>query len=284
MIRTLGPTTLLVAGCGAGVPLLHGAHPLDPGEVSLGAGISGQMVKGPAATSLRANAHDDDATEPDDAALGAALGSTEAPRLAPWVGSRMGIGQRSDAGLTYTGREVRLDARRAWTHQAWAVSAGAGLGAVFSRQSHTGEDSEAVRSIPTHTQTGFGFDIPVLVGWQSSPDVVQLWTGVRFGYERLHGTLGHAPDDRDSASASLDVTVGRWYVGPLVGLAVGVEPVWVAFELAAAYHSIRGHLRQSTSPASARDETRRPLSQSGRRGFTSTAYTLVPSAAFVGRF
>jgi hypothetical protein len=285
MIRTLGPTTLLVAGCGAGVPLLHGAHPLAPGEVSLGAGISGQMVRGPVATRLRAPERDDAAAEPGDAALDAVLRSTEAPSLAPWVAARLGIGYQGDAGLTYSGREIRLDARRAWTHRAWALSAGAGLGALFSRQGRTGEDSSAAQSIRANTQTGFGFDIPVLVGWQSSPDVVQAWAGMRCGYEKLRGSLDYSPDDRELASSSVDVTVGRWYVGPLVGLAVGVEPVWVAFELAAAYQSIRGDLRQNSfAPADDRDDIERPLFHSDRLGFKSTAYALVPSAAFVGRF
>jgi hypothetical protein len=286
MIRTLGPATLLVAGCGAGVPLLHGAHPLDPGEVSVGAGISGQRVRGPVATRIRAGQDDDGEPETADATVGAVLLSTQAPSLAPWVSSRMGIGQRSDAGLTFTGREVRLDARRAWPLGAWAVSAGAGLGAVLSRQSHVAEDSEADRRVRANTQVGFGLDVPVLVGWQSSPDVVQAWTGVRGGYERLSGNLVYAPDDRGSASSSIDATARRWYVGPVLGLAVGVEPVWVAFELAAAYQSIRGDLRESPSgSANSPDQTPSPAASGSRRlGFTSTGYALVPSAAFVGRF
>lgn len=281
----LGPAVLLAAGCGAGVPLLHGVHPLDPGEVSVGAGISGHMVRGPLATSMRAEDKDDGEAAPAHAAVAAVLCAAQEPTLAPWVGSRIGIGSSSDAGLTYTGREVRLDARRAWTFGAWAVSAGAGLGAVLWRQRQAGDDGEAARSIHTSTQTGFGLDIPVLVGWRSSPDVVQAWTGLRGGHERLGEDLHYSPDGRDSASSSLDATARRWYIGPVVGLAVGVEPVWIAFELAAAYQSIRGDLRQ-TRPAPTDDSsgTPSPLLDSNRLRFASTGCALVPSAAFVGRF
>jgi hypothetical protein len=243
------------------------------------------MVRGPTATRLRAEGRADAETVSADTAVQAVLQASEAPGLAPWIGSRVGVGYGSDAGLSYTGRAVRLDARKAWIYGAWALSVGAGLGAVLSRQTHADLGGETAGNIRTHAYTGFGWDVPVLVGWRSSPDVVQAWLGLRGGHERLGGALDYAPDDRDATAWSLDATARRWYVGPLVGISAGVEPVWVAFELAAAYEAVSGDLREATS-AQATELTRTPspLPRSGHLEFRSAGYALTPSAAFTARF
>jgi hypothetical protein len=285
MIRRLGPAALLVTGCGAGVPLLHAPHPLDPGELSLGAGFSGQMVRGPMETRLSIQEQDESSVESTDRALGAVLRATQAASLAPWMGARVGIGNQSDVGLTYTGREVRTDAQYAWTFGAWAVSAGAGFGVIFSRQPRVDEEGAADGRARADTQTGFGLDVPLLVGWRSTPDVVQAWTGLRGGYERLGGNLHLESEASESTSSSLDATVRRWYIGPVLGASVGVEPVWVTFELAAAYQLLRGDLREIGSAASP-DSSQTPsqLPDPGRIGFAGTGYALVPSAALLARF
>lgn len=213
----LAAATLFVAACGGGSPLFHGAHVLNPGATAEGAGFSGTFTTGDAKAAARS---------PRAAERSAALDAL-APRVAPWVNARVGIGAESEAGLTYSGRAVRLDARRAFEDGAVALSVGAGASAVLR-----GGDSqrETTGTSSTWGPWGYGFDVPVVVGWKSSAGVVSLWGGVRGGFEKLTA-------DRSSA---IELDLNRWYGGGLVGLGLGFRHVQAALELDAYYQGVSG--------------------------------------------
>lgn len=258
---------LFTTSCGGGAPLLHPAHVLPSGHVSAGAGVSGQFAfHGP--TSGPPEQHTF-----EDAIARAAL----SPGIAPWASARAGLGGQFEAGLAYTGRSVRADARRAFAGDSTALSVGAAASAVFSDPRDLA-DAPSVTSgrIPPNGgdlhATGYGFDVPILFGWRSTASVVQAWAGARGGVERLDGDLPLAPaHDAPSPSAAFSTT--RWYGGGLVGAAVGLSPVVVAVELDVAYQSVSG---RASFPAELGDPARRDGSVHG--------LTLSPAGAIIGKF
>jgi hypothetical protein len=247
----------LVCGCGGGQPLLHAAHPLPPGLVTVGAGVSGQFVTGPAADAIsdaRAAAQNPGGNQlaaqrsiQDGALAHAAL----APGVAPWVSVRTGIGFDSDAGVTYSGRSVRGDARHGFVFGEYALSAGAGASAVLLRPGSDApsddmsgtavtESSGGIRGVDTGDMTGWGLDLPILFGWRSDADLVRLWVGARAGYERVFGEVLIGASVSGMTDQTGSATASRWYAGGLVGLAVGIGPIWAAAELDAAYQRMEG--------------------------------------------
>jgi hypothetical protein len=208
---------LFVAACGGGSPLFHGAHVLGRGATAQGAGFSGTFATGDA----RAAAHSSRAAE-RSAALDAL-----APRVAPWVNARVGFGGQSEAGLTYSGRAVRLDARRAFEDGAVALSVGAGASAVLRG---TDGQRETTGTSSTWGPWGYGFDLPVVAGWRSAAGVVSVWGGVRGGFEKLTA---------DNSSA-IELDLRRWYGGAIAGFGLGFRHVQAALELDAYYQGVSG--------------------------------------------
>jgi hypothetical protein len=150
-----------------------------------------------------------------------------APQVAPWVSARVGVGFDSEAGITYTGRAVRLDARRAFDlEDSTAVSIGIGGSAVLRGEERPGPDGVVV------APAGFGFDVPILFGWRSTAGVVSLWVGGRGGFEKIGA---------DSTPAS-SIDLRRWYGGGVVGLGLGFRHLHGAVELDAYYQSVSGSM------------------------------------------
>jgi len=265
---------------------MHPAHALPAGRVTMGAGVSNNFVLGDADRSIEeARA----ATQPLGAisepsaqqtyAAGAIAHTLGAPGLAPWVGARAGIGYTSDAGLTYTGRTVRADARHAFQNEKLALSAGGGLSGVLARP---GEDtpgssggrqlgaapgSSAIPGLDARGVTGWGADVPVIVGYRSDAELVQVYGGARGGYERLTGEIRLNVDPNAQTIQTAQLSASRWYVGGLLGVAVGVRPIWAVVELAANYMRFEGELDwQDTGPVKL------------------DGVTLQPSGAVVGKF
>ena len=241
------------AGCGGGQALLHPAHTLPPGAVSAGAGVSGHFVLGSADAAIesaRSDATSVTAEQSEALTRGSLAVVALAPGVSPWRGARVGVGWEADAGLTYTGRAARADARRAWELGPYALSAGVGATGIFVRpgsdtpeQRAVTESTGGIRGLDAGSVGGFGFDVPLLFGWRSDVDLVRLWVGIRGGYERLSGEFELDP----ALSATPEpvrepVTVRRWYGGALVGIDVGVGPIRVAAELDGAYHRLSGSL------------------------------------------
>lgn len=267
---------ILTVACGGGSALLHPAHVLPEGRVSGGAGVTGQFAFGAAERAMSTSGGGDEEQRfLENAVAKAAL----APGISPWVGARVGLGAGSEAGLTYTGRSARIDARHAFGDERVAFSIGAGATAVLARpESHapTGVVPDATAGRLTGapddvSARGWGFDVPAIIGWRSDASVVDLWTGVRAGVERVGaavplGGTGAQLDDRATLSGL------RWYGGGLVGAAVGIRPVWIALELDAAYHSLSvgADFSGSGSPT--------------HRDATLSGFTLSPAGAIIGKF
>jgi hypothetical protein len=152
--------------------------------------------------------------------------------MAPYVAGRVGIGDRFEGGLTYTGRAGHLDVRRSFDSDDVSVSVGLGLEVPIYGDSYTSTvsvfDLAAVR--------GYGGDIPVLVGWQSAARAYMVWAGVRAGWDHTSIDGGGGV----SGPADISLSANRFYGGGVVGLAAGFRHVHVALELDCAYQTVSG--------------------------------------------
>lgn len=253
----------------------------------MGAGASGQFVFGngpnadtarnPAATNGANPASDPERTYLEGAVSQAAL----APGVAPWAGARAGLGGSNEGGLTYTGRAARIDARHAFGDDTVAVSLGLGATAVLM---HPGSNSDLPppgTAVPAGrfsgrsnnlAATGWGLDIPIIVGWRSSASVVEAWTGVRAGVERIAGDL--ETETSVGAEGRAAVTAFRKYGGGLVGTAIGLKPFSVALELDVSYQTASGTATFPATPGAAQTHVDGALS----------GVTVAPSGAIIGKF
>jgi len=195
------------------------------------------------------------ADAPSSPYRGALALATLSPGIAPWIGARVGLGSQNEAGLIYSGRSLRIDARHAFVDGAWALSFGLGGTAVLAQPRASDNDLPAVRIQGT---SGWGFDVPVLVGWQSPAGLVRWWTGPRGGYEHLGGRVGLQDVESIAWSGS-----HRW-AGAQAGLAMGLRHVFLALELDAFYHWV--HVSISD------------------QNFTIHGFTLAPGSALVAKF
>lgn len=261
-----------LAGCGGGAALLHGAHVLAEGKTTVGAGVSGTFLSGEAARDLadaRAvplAAGDGSALPPPEAsadsyARGAATVAALGPGVAPWISARVGLPYDTEAGLTYTGRAVRLDARHAFQSERLALSVGAGVSAPVMSQAASGSQLSGLSFAHTPGTSSFGVDAPVLVGWKSQSGLVSFWTGPRFGYERLRAEASFATQSPLQVGA---LSLERVYYGGVFGMALGFRHLYAAIELDASRQSFSGEILGSE--------------------LSSTAFTLAPAAALVAKF
>jgi hypothetical protein len=214
-------------GCGAGAPLLHSAHVLHAGDVTAGAGLSGEL----ALTRLSPGAGS------DPRAAGRLAQLAAAPGIAPWVGGRFGFTGSNEAGLTYTGRDLRLDVRHAFALGTAALSIGVG-GTVIAAE-RQGQD------VAGSSVFGGGVDVPILFGVHSKSDLYAFWIGPRGGFEALNGHVaaGQSPD----ALSLTDVSARHFFGGFVVGVRGGFRHVHVAIELDGAYHRADGSILGSNA-------------------------------------
>jgi hypothetical protein len=215
----IAATAVAAGGCGGGVPLLHGAHVLRPGDTTFGAGATARIAtidppedSQPAARVL------------EDLGFGAGV--------APVVTGRVGIEGQNEAGLTYAGRTIRLDGRHAFDlGNDWAMSLGVGGSALLPRRDARGRDDAA-------SAYGPGVDVPLLFGTHAGGGIYTVWAGPRLGFEHLRGTIdAELVDDPDAGGReSLDLEGNHVWAGGLVGVRVGFRHVHVAIEVDAAWH------------------------------------------------
>jgi hypothetical protein len=233
-----GFLALSLAQCGGGLPLLHPAQTLGPGEVRATTGLSASIATGDISSAIRTASDTRTAgpATPDEAyARGALAAASIAPGLAPVVGARVGLGHEMEGGLVYTSRAVRVDARRSFPlSHSWAMSLGAGGTAVIGGN----EVGEPVRGLDLGTLHGWGADLPVLVGYASDADLYRLWVGVRAGWEQADLSVQGAPAV-GASTAALSAT--RLWGGALLGLAVGFRHVHVAMEVDVCYGAVEGN-------------------------------------------
>ncbi len=282
--RLLLPIVALgvAGGCGGAAPLLHPAQPLPPHTVSFGAGVSGQFASAGAQETIdRGRAA---ATGPfTDPAVASAYAEgvlTEAllgPGISPWVAARVGLPHSLEAGLTYTGRSVRLDGRHVieWD-DGWALSIGLGVSAILLDPDSSGlddpSDTEASASEAEFEldASGWSGDIPVLIGYDFG-GFAECWFGLRTGFEHISGNL--LSRSAEPSSPRYDATGNRLWLGTLAGFSLGIPPVWFRFELAGTFHHLTGSV---TSPGA-----EPPLPFGDVEG---SAWSLAPSGAIVGKF
>jgi hypothetical protein len=259
----------------------------------MGAGVSGQFVLGDPETHIQSarTAMTDNAvtTDEEQAYVNGAIAQVSlAPGLAPWVGARAGLGYTSDAGLTYTGRAVRIDGRHAFEAKDVALSIGLGVQGLLLRPGHdapndtTGGNDETIPGLDVGGVKGVGGDIPVIVGWRSTADLVQIWGGVRGGYERLWGTAVLRIDPAASEVEDRDKLNGdRAFILGVLGAALSISPVAVAIELDAGYQHAGGSIRRviDTPIVGGGTSTEVRTINAKMDGFTVT-----PTAAVIGKF
>jgi hypothetical protein len=290
------PLALLTGsvGCGGGAAMLHPAHTLPESRVSFGAGVSGHFALGDADSAIErgraVSATNTSAGSSSEQQFveGAIANALLSPGVSPWVGARVGLGGDYEAGLTYLGRTVRADARHSWEKQHIALSAGGGVSAVLLRPGSSGtlsSDSGATAGtgrfeggVDDVTATGWGIDIPVLVGYRSGGDVLQAWAGARGGFEMIRANLPIRPDTTvplgdPGSETSAPADARRFWVGGLVGLSVGLSPVWVSIELQAAYQALSGRVEL---PEGSAEPTELSMSAGG--------LTLTPAGAVSAHF
>ena len=89
--------------------------------------------------------------------------------------------------------------------------------------------------------TGWGVDIPILFGWQSSADIVWWWIGARGGFETLRGQVAlNRPEPSPPLDGDIDAR--RYYALGLTGLAVGFRHLRAAIEVQGGYQRAEGAL------------------------------------------
>lgn len=234
-----------LVACGGGAPLLHPARTLPQGDVRLVTGVAANVATGGLDADLRRareiatqdpNAPGPPGSNPDYA-KGALVAASVAPGLSPVVAARVGVGARFEGGLAYTGRAVRLDARRSFDDGPWSLSAGLGLStALYGRQQGT-----TLANVDLGSLRGFGADVPLLAGWESAGGIYKVWAGPRAGYEHATvETLTSEPRDVVLGGSPIRLEVDRFHAGGVVGFATGFRHVHVALEIGAAYQVASG--------------------------------------------
>jgi hypothetical protein len=276
---------LLASGCGGATPLLHPAHTLAPGQVSFGVGASGTFLAGEANGSLdeaRAVTTSGDATtaaERESVTEGTITSVLAAPGVAPWIGGRVGVAERTEVGAAYTGRWARIDARHAFENRKYALSIGASALALLAHPSsdpaEPGGATGEVAGVDTSGAYGFGFQVPVLVGYRSDAEVVQAWGGLVGTFERAFGPVVLSdpspavdPIEPDEKVNEVRLEAQRFSGAVVVGLAVGIQPIWVALELTGRYFTLDGRLSDDGV-----------ISKGSLNGLS-----LEPAGALIGRF
>jgi len=207
--------------------------------MSMGAGLSGEV-----ALASRGQADPGTGAGAGQAGAGATAGAgaqaqmedlSVAPGVAPWLGGRIGIAGDNEAGVTYTGRALRVDGRHAFSLGAPTLSVGLGASAILARRPGSGTDGSSVY--------GGGLDVPVLLGFQTRADLYALWFGPRIGYELLRGRLQTEGATEPGATPSFaDVSAGHLRLGFVLGARAGFRHLHVGVEVGAAYHRAEGTL------------------------------------------
>jgi hypothetical protein len=241
---------LLLAGCGGGAPLLHPARTLAAGDIRAASGVSANVAAGSLGDDLRVakDAATRDPSVPGAPgsnaayAKGALVAAALAPGLAPFVGARVGVGNQYEGGIAHTGRAVRADMRRSFDDGKVSFSAGLGLSAaLYGRQQ--GSDLPNVDLAALH---GYGFDIPLLIGWESNGGIYKVWGGGRGGFERdVVESLRSEPKPVSLGPVPIHLDANRYWGGAVVGLATGFNHVHVAIELSAAYQVVTGNYNEN---------------------------------------
>jgi hypothetical protein len=263
---------------------LHPAHVLPVNTVSFGAGLSGQFASDGITNAISRGrsaageplSNGSSARSYADGVLTQAL---VAPGVGPYVAARVGLPEETEAGLTYTGRGIRLDGRYAHAlGESLALSLGLGATALLLSpdSSAPGPAAEAGSGAAPDAEfdlnaKGWGLDVPVLLGYEGMGGLFDLWAGARVGLEQIDGEL--RSNASDAGAPRIDAAGRRWWAGAVTGFSVGVPPLWLRFEVATTFHKLSGEL------SGGEGDTPLAFGQ-----LDATGWTLSPSGAIVGKF
>ena len=232
-LLALSVTLCLSTGCGGGLPLLHPVQTLPAGKTAFAAGVSDRFALGDERAALDSAQQRMPNAPPGDRRFtqGVLVALAEGPALAPFVSGRVGIPGSNEAGLSYTGQALRADARHAFEWDKQALSVGLGLtGRGFGQSALELPGSDLSRA------NGFGVDLPLLYGYRTDADLISIWAGLRGSFDRWSGTVLLDQAEPFKLGAT------RIAAGPVLGLALGLPPLWVAMELEVDYAHVTGSL------------------------------------------
>lgn len=268
--------------CAGGTPLLHPAHPLPRGAVTVGAGTSQRFALGEADAAMDAavDAAREDVTAEEIPVVvrGAVAELTAAPGLAPWVGVRAGMGRGLELGFVSSGRTLRLDGRRAFAGDSTALSVGLGVSSQLGAPADAFEIHGVIGGVRDRGLASVALELPILVGYRSSASVVSLWVGIRPGVEAMRAEL--LLDSGEASVLETTVRARRLWVDGVLGAMVGVRPLWVALELDVG-HAWGSGRWDAPVPA---DRGAATADLAGAESDPIGAFTLTPAAVLVGRF
>jgi hypothetical protein len=228
----------LLSSCGGGIPLLHPASALAPGRTAFSAGVSDHFVLGDEQRALNDARNRVPEGAPGDPPFdqGVLVAVAEGPALSPFVSARAGIPGSNEAGLSYTGRALRGEARHAFEWDQSALSLGLGLTARAF-----GQSTLEVPGTDLRRASGWGVDLPILYGYRTDPELISIWGGLRGSFDHWAGSLALDAGERFKLGAS------RLALGPVLGLAVGVPPFAVAVELEVDCARVAGSLDRAAT-------------------------------------
>lgn len=162
---------------------------------------------------------------PGQTAAAEAMQELSAPRgVSPFAALQIGLGDGFEADTGYNGRSLHLGGRHGWTKRSWAVSVGGSASTLVTPRSRTGPSLASAH--------GYGFEVPVVAGWQSEGGLYAAWLGARGGFDRasVDGVL----DPISLAPRALGVS--RFSTGGVFGLMAGAPPFNVGLEIAVTHH------------------------------------------------
>ena len=229
-------------------------------RVTFGAGASGTFLAGDAkgslaeASAVTASGGPTTDGERTELVEGTMTSVLAAPGVAPWLGGRVGVAERTEAGIAYTGRWARADVRHALEDRKLALSFGVAALALLSHPSadpaEPGGASGDVAGVDASGAYGFGFQIPVLFGYRSDAELVQAWAGVVGSFEQALGPVvlkstpaSPDPSEPNDGAREAKLDAHRFSGAAVVGLAVGLQPIWIAVEVTGRYFALDGSLR-----------------------------------------
>jgi hypothetical protein len=231
---------LPLTACGGGLPLLHPAQTLSPGDVRAVAGFSSNAFVGGFTDALQNVPKTASTALPPSGpsyARAALVEASVAPGLAPLVGARVGLGMQFEGGIGYTGRTVRLDARRSFDLSShWAMSLGAG--AMAEVYGH--DDAGVVPALDPSQLHGWGADVPIVIGYTSDAELYMVWIGARTGWEHVDSGAPASLGTVTPMAPSPVLSATRFWGGGLLGFAVGFRHLHAAIELDCSYATVSG--------------------------------------------
>jgi len=270
--------------CGGGAALLHPAQTLPVDTVSVGAGVSGQFGSAGVQNAIdrgrsAAGRPLEDPATANTYAEGVLTEALLSPGASPWLAARVGLPENTEAGLTYTGRSLRLDGRYALEiGEQSTLSLGLGATGLLLTPERSPPRFGAAQQGPSNPQAefepsarGWGADLPVLVGYRLLEGFGDIWFGPRLGFEHLSGNL--RLQRSDPASLRIDARGDRLWVALVAGFSLGIPPLWLRFELSTTYQRLSGSLK----PA-------QPDTGLDFDALEASGWTFSPSGAIVGKF